>query len=119
VYQSYPALHQQDVKPGGFEWISHNDAAQSIIAFTRWGDDGSCAVVACNFTPVPRQGFRLGMPQAGQWDEVINSDQAVYGGSGLGNGTLHTEAVSAHHRPQSLVLTLPPLATLVFTRRAG
>jgi len=118
VYQSYPALHQQDVKPGGFEWISHNDAAQSIIAFTRWGADGSCAVVVCNFTPVPRHGFRLGVPQSGQWDEVINSDQTVYGGSGMGNGTLRAESVSAHHRPQSLVLTLPPLATLVLTRLA-
>jgi 1,4-alpha-glucan branching enzyme len=118
VYQAYPALHQQDVKPGGFEWISHDDAAQSIIAFTRWGEDGSCAVVVCNFTPVPRPGYRLGVPQAGPWAEVINSDLQVYGGSGLANGTLSSEAISAHQQQQSLVLTLPPLATLMFTKLA-
>jgi 1,4-alpha-glucan branching enzyme len=116
VYQAYPALHQQDVKPGGFEWISHSDAAQSIVAFTRWGEDGSCAVVVCNFTPVPRHGFRLGVPQAGQWAEVINSDLGVYGGSGLANGTLTSEAVTAHHKPNSVVLTLPPLATVILVK---
>ena len=118
VYQAYPALHQQDVKPGGFEWISHNDAAQSLVAFTRWGADGSCAVVVCNFTPVPRHGFRLGVPRAGHWEETINSDLSIYGGSGLANGSLHTDSISAHHKHQSLVLTLPPLATVILTQRA-
>jgi 1,4-alpha-glucan branching enzyme len=88
------------------------------VAFTRWGSDGSCAVVVCNFTPVPRQGYRLGVPQAGPWAEVINSDLQVYGGSGLANGTLSSEAISAHQQQQSLVLTLPPLATLMFTKLA-
>jgi 1,4-alpha-glucan branching enzyme len=119
VYQSYPALHQQDVKPGGFEWISHNDAAQSIVAFTRWGEDGSCAVVVCNFTPVPRHGYRMGVPQAGTWAETINSDLAIYGGSGMANGTLHTSAQSAHHKPNSVVLTLPPLSTVILTKVAA
>jgi 1,4-alpha-glucan branching enzyme len=116
VYQSYPAMYQQDVKPAGFEWISHSDAAQSIIAFARWGMDGSCAVVVCNFTPVPRHGFRLGVPKAGEWEEVINSDQHVYGGSGIVNGALTSEPVGAHHKQQSLVMTLPPLATVIFTK---
>ena len=116
VYQAFPALHQQDVKPGGFEWISHNDAVHSIVAFTRWGEDGSCAVVVCNFTPVPRQGYRLGVPQAGQWMEVINTDLGVYGGSDLANGTLATEAVASQHQRQSVVMTLPPLATVILTR---
>lgn len=118
VYQAYPALHQQDVKPGGFEWISHSDAAQSIVAFTRWGEDGSCAVVVCNFTPVPRHGFRLGVPQAGGWAELINSDLGVYGGSGLANGKLTSEAVPAHDKADSVVLTLPPLATVILARLA-
>ena len=118
VYQTYPALHQQDVKPGGFEWISHNDAAQSIIAFARWGEDGSCAVVVCNFTPVPRHGYRLGVPQAGEWVETINSDLAIYGGSDLANGTLHTSAQSAHHQQNSVMLTLPPLSTVMLTKVA-
>jgi 1,4-alpha-glucan branching enzyme len=119
VYQAYPALHQQDVKPGGFEWISHNDAAQSIVAFTRWGDDGNCAVVVCNFTPVPRHGYRLGMPKAGEWAETINSDLTVYGGSGMTNGTLNTTAQSAHHKQNSVVLTLPPLSTVILTKVAA
>ena len=89
-----------------------------MIAFTRWGEDGSCAVVVCNFTPVPRQGFRLGVPQAGAWEETINSDLAVYGGSGVANGTLHSDAVPAHHKHQSVVLTLPPLSTVILTRAA-
>ncbi len=118
VYQAFPALHQQDVKPGGFEWISHDDAAQSIVAFTRWGEDGSCAVVVCNFTPVPRQGYRLGLPQAGRWTEVINSDLAIYGGSGVTNGPLQTEPAHAHHRHQSVVLTLPPLSTVILSKSA-
>jgi 1,4-alpha-glucan branching enzyme len=116
VYQAFAALHQQDVKPGGFEWISHDDAAQSIVAFTRWGEDGSAAVVVCNFTPVPRHGYRLGVPQAGAWAETINSDLDVYGGSGLANGTLHTDAKAAHKHAQSVVLTLPPLSTVILTK---
>ncbi|WP_342620709.1 1,4-alpha-glucan branching protein GlgB [Rhodoferax sp. GW822-FHT02A01] len=115
VYQAYPALHQQDVKPGGFEWISHDDAAQSIVSFTRWGEDGSCAVVVCNFTPVPRYDYRLGVPRGGEWTERINSDQTVYGGSGITNNALYSEQVSAHNLPQSIVMTLPPLATLILT----
>ena len=121
VYRAYPALHQQDVTPGGFEWIAHGDAAHSIIAFTRWGTDGSCAVVVCNFTPVPRPGYRLGLPQGGRWQEAINTDQQVYGGSGVVNhmpGSLHSEEVPAQQRSHSLLLTLPPLATLILVRAA-
>jgi 1,4-alpha-glucan branching enzyme len=72
----------------------------------------------CNFTPVPRQGYRLGLPRAGNWTEIINSDLAIYGGSGHANGTLHTEPVHAHHRHQSVVMTLPPLATVILSKSA-
>ena len=115
VYQSFPALHQQDVQTGGFDWIAHEDAAQSVVAFVRHGLRGECAVVVCNFTPLPRHGYRIGMPSAGRWRELINTDNAVYGGSGVGNGELATEAVAAHDRGQSVVLNLPPLACLVLT----
>jgi 1,4-alpha-glucan branching enzyme len=118
VYQAFPALHQQDVQSGGFDWIAHEDAAQSVVAFVRYGLGGECAVVVCNFTPLPRYGYRIGMPSAGTWRELINTDNVVYGGSGVGNGELATESVAAHHRAQSVVLTLPPLACLVLTRMA-
>ncbi|WP_294765400.1 1,4-alpha-glucan branching protein GlgB [uncultured Rhodoferax sp.] len=116
VYRDFPALHQQDVQSGGFGWIAHEDAAQSVVAFARYGFGGDTAVVVCNFTPVPRHGYRIGVPQAGAWRELINTDYAVYGGSGVGNGELSTEAVAAHQHAQSLVLSLPPLACLVLTR---
>ena len=118
VYQAFLALHQQDVQSGGFEWIAHEDAAQSVVAFVRHGLKGESAVVVCNFTPLPRHGYRIGMPSAGTWRELINTDNAVYGGSGVGNGELATEAVAAHRRAQSVVLNLPPLACLVLTRTA-
>lgn len=118
VYQAFPALHQQDVQSGGFEWIAHEDTAQSVVAFVRHGLKGESAVVVCNFTPLPRHGYRIGMPSAGTWRELINTDNAVYGGSGVGNGELATEAVAAHRRAQSVVLNLPPLACLVLTRTA-
>jgi 1,4-alpha-glucan branching enzyme len=109
-----PALHQVDFAADGFAWISHADDANSVIAFTRHARDGSPPVlVVCNFTPVPRYGYRLGVPRAGQWREVLNSDSTVYGGSGVGNlGVVATEDIGAHGHAQSLALTLPPLAAL-------
>ena len=113
LYCAFPALHEQDVEPGGFSWIAHQDHAQSVLAFARWSRSGQCAVVVCNFTPLPRAGYRLGVPQGGAWRELINTDAAVYGGSGIGNGSLHTDAQWAHGHGQSLVLHLPPLSCLV------
>ncbi|MEY4737050.1 MAG: hypothetical protein RL302_1369 [Pseudomonadota bacterium] len=116
VYQDFPSLHAQDVQSGGFEWISHDDAAQSVIAFARYGKAGECAVVVCNFTPLPRHGYRIGVPGGGTWRELINTDHAVYGGSGVGNGELVAETVSSHHRGQSVTLNVPPLSCVVLTQ---
>jgi len=113
VYCAFPALHAQDVAPGGFSWISHQDHDQSVLAFARWSRSGQCVVVVCNFTPVPRAGYRLGVPQGGAWRELINTDQTVYGGSGMGNGSLVADDQPAHGQGQSLVLHLPPLSCLV------
>ncbi|HEY5863457.1 MAG TPA: 1,4-alpha-glucan branching protein GlgB, partial [Casimicrobiaceae bacterium] len=109
-----PALHTVDFAEEGFAWVSHADDANSVIAFVRYArDDSAPVLVVCNLTPVPRYGYRLGVPRAGQWREVLNSDSAVYGGSGIGNlGAVATDAVGAHGHAQSLALTLPPLATL-------
>lgn len=117
VYCAFTALHEQDVEPGGFSWIAHEDHAQSVLAFARWSRGGQCVVVVCNFTPLPRAGYRLGVPQGGAWRELINTDAAVYGGSGVGNGSLVADAQPAHGQMQSLVLHLPPLSCLVLEPR--
>jgi 1,4-alpha-glucan branching enzyme len=113
TYRAHAALHEQDVQPKGFEWIAHGDAAQSVVSFVRWAVDGRCVVVVCNFTPVPRSGYRVGVPYAGTWTEVFNTDATVYGGSGVGSVAGPTEPLSAHQYAQSLNLTLPPLACVM------
>lgn len=114
VYRHFPALHELDNEGPGFEWIVHDDADQSVFAFVRKARDGSFVVAACNFTPVVRHGYRLGVPMAGTYREIINTDNHVYGGSGVGNGVVSTEAVGHHGRAQSLVINVPPLGTVMW-----
>ncbi len=113
-YRATPALHVLDAERGGFEWICSDDRERSVIAFLRRGrEPGEELLAVCNFTPVPRQGYRVGVPHPGRWRECLNSDSGYYGGSNVGNdGEVTAEAVPAHGRPQSLALTLPPLATI-------
>jgi 1,4-alpha-glucan branching enzyme len=118
VLRHYPALHQLDVSPEGFAWISHDDAAHSVIAFERRArPDGQgrsqTVVVVCNLTPVVRRNWRLGVPAAGVWREAINTDAAIYGGSGVGNGAQASTETAWQGRSHSVVLDLPPLATLM------
>ena len=115
VYQAFPALHAQDVQAGGFQWVSHQDAAQSVIAFARWSAKGDCILVVCNFTPLPRKAYELGAPLPGQWRELINTDLGVYGGSGVSCGDLQTLARPMHGQPQSLCIDLPPLAVVMLS----
>ena len=114
VYRSEPALHEFDADPKGFEWIDCNDNAASTISLLRKGSSpGQVVVVACNFTPIPRIEYRLGVPTGGFWRELLNSDAKEYGGSGMGNsGGVMAEEYPVHGRPYSLKLTLPPLAAL-------
>jgi 1,4-alpha-glucan branching enzyme len=114
VYRHFPALHELDCEAAGFEWIVHDDVAHSVFAFVRRARDGSFVVAVCNFTPVVRQGWRLGVPAAGSYREIINTDGEVYGGSGVGNGVLATEPVAWHGQGQSLMMTVPPLATVMW-----
>jgi 1,4-alpha-glucan branching enzyme len=115
LYQSVPALHELDCESGGFEWIDCNDADNSVISFIRKGRDSRIVIVVCNFTPVVRRDYRIGVPYAGRYLERINTDAADYGGSGIGNGgSAIAESLPFHGRPCSLNLVLPPLATLVF-----
>jgi 1,4-alpha-glucan branching enzyme len=116
LYRELPALHQRDCEPEGFEWLELHDSDQSVLAFLRRGrEPNQVAVVACNFTPVPRQNYRLGVPHGGHYRERLNSDAALYGGSNMGNGGgLWAEPVASHGRPFSLSMTLPPLSTVIF-----
>ena len=120
VYREQPALHQRDFTQDGFEWIDGNDYEDSVVTFVRWPDDGRPVLVACNFTPVVREGYRVGVPLAGAWREILNSDAAVYGGSGVGNlGRVEAEEVPWHGRPVSIDLRLPPLGIMMFTPEAA
>jgi 1,4-alpha-glucan branching enzyme len=110
------ALHEGDCKPSGFWWVDCNDSGASIISFVRQGQRPEDRVlVACNFTPVPRFDYRVGVPSGGFWKELLNSDAADYGGAGMGNcGGRPAEAIPWHGQPFSLNLTLPPLAVVMF-----
>jgi 1,4-alpha-glucan branching enzyme len=114
LYATEPALHELDTDPQGFEWIDCNDSVASTISLVRKGKSSKQQiVVACNFTPVPRVNYRLGVPTGGFWRELLNSDAKEYGGSGMGNlGGVLAEKEPVHGRPYSLNLTLPPLAVL-------
>ena len=115
AYRAEPALHELDCHADGFAWIDCSDAVQSTLLYLRRGRAaGDVVVVACNFTPVPRHGFRVGVPNAGWWHELLNSDAAPYGGSGQGNfGGVSSDAVAWHGHAHSLVVTLPPLGIVV------
>ena len=116
LYRTQPALAQADCSPEGFQWIDCDDSDASAVSFLRRGHDSEDFLVfVCNFTPVVRHGYRLGVPRGGLYREHINTDAAVYGGSDVGNaGVVLAEPISTHGRPYSLRLTLPPLATVVF-----
>jgi len=116
LYRGTPALHTTDSDPAGFEWIDCNDGDQSTLSFLRRTVDGSQQLaIICNFTPVPRAHFRVGVPTSGAWREVLNTDAPIYGGSGLGNlGGVDALASPAHGEPFSLEITLPPLAVVIF-----
>ena len=115
-YRSEPALYETDFLPEGWRWIDADDSDDSVLTYMRLRQDQSRPiVVACNFTPVPRAGYRVGVPHEGLWNEVLNSNAAVYGGTDQGNfGGRAAEAVPCHGYEQSLLLDLPPLAIVVF-----
>ncbi|MCG5052901.1 MAG: 1,4-alpha-glucan branching protein GlgB [Myxococcales bacterium] len=114
VYKSEPALHEVDESPEGFEWIDSHSADDNVIAFLRKSPaTGRSVICVGNFAPVPRHGYRMGVPRAGQYRELLNTDAAVWGGSNVGNdGAVASENVPHHGRPFSLNLTLPPLGVL-------
>jgi 1,4-alpha-glucan branching enzyme len=114
AYRDEPALWQVDFEPSGFRWLEPNDAADNVVAFARLGEGDTRPVVSvCNFSPVPRYGYRVGMPRAGSWRELLNTDSAYYGGSDVGNqGAVKAEGVAWHDQPFSAEVTLPPLGVV-------
>jgi 1,4-alpha-glucan branching enzyme len=120
TYREQPALFQTDFSGEGFEWIDASDTQQNVLSFLRKGRDRDDSVlVVCNFTPIPRHSYQIGVPVGGRWQEVLNSDATLYGGSGQGNmGSVEAAPVPAHGRMHSLSLTLPPLSVLYFRREA-
>jgi 1,4-alpha-glucan branching enzyme len=114
VYRAHPPLHELDCDPEGFEWIDASDSEQSVVSFLRKDRKGNPIVIVCNFTPVVRANYRVGVPIGGGWRELINSDAEIYGGSDIRNGEpIAAAELSWHGRPFSLDLTLPPLGALV------
>ncbi len=114
LYRDCPALHDQDDVAQGFQWLIGDDATNSVYAWLRWSKDGQPLLVVANFTPVPRQGYRIGVPFAGTWQEVLNSDADTYAGSNYGNGAgVGTEPLPSHGQTHSLALNLPPLGVLI------
>jgi 1,4-alpha-glucan branching enzyme len=116
LYREQPALYELDFDQAGFEWIDANDVEGSTISLIRKGRTaGDLIAAVCSFTPVPRLNYRIGVPQAGFWREMLNSDAREYGGSGQGNlGGVEAAPVPLHGRPYSLTITLPPLASVFF-----
>ncbi|HVN74841.1 MAG TPA: 1,4-alpha-glucan branching protein GlgB [Thermoanaerobaculaceae bacterium] len=117
LYRSEPALHENDCDAAGFEWMDCADWQGSILSFLRKGKGGATILVALNFTPVPRASYRIGVPAGGRWRELLNTDAADYGGSGMGNlGAVQAEEVPMHGRDFSVSLLLPPLAGMFLER---
>ena len=118
-YRANPALYQVDFHHEGFEWLDFHDWENSIIAFIRRAEDpADCLIFCCNFTPVPRQGYEFGVPEEGFYEEVLNTDSELFGGSNMGNGGLvSSRPIPRHNRPNSIAVTLPPLAVVVFKKR--
>ena len=117
LHRDCGSLHQRDFTADGFEWVSHSDAGHSVLSFVRRSQGATTLMlVVCNFTPVVRLGWRVGVPRAGRWRERLNTDSQHYGGSNVGTalGGADTEPVACNDKADSIVIDLPPLATVMF-----
>jgi 1,4-alpha-glucan branching enzyme len=113
AYRAHPALYERDAEPAGFSWVDPNDPDDNALSFIRWSAKDEPLVCLCNFSPVVREGYRVGLPRTGRWTEVLNTDAATYGGSNVGNlGLVESEAIGWDGQPASARVTLPPLATV-------
>ena len=116
LYAATPALHELDCEASGFQWLIGGDTQNSVFVYARHGDGGGLAIVAANFTPVPRTNYKVGVPRPGHYKEALNTDAGAYNGSNVGNmGGVDSQPEPLHGEAQCITLTLPPLATVVFT----
>lgn len=114
LHGSEPAMFERDLKTEGFAWTTGDDSSQSVLVFRRYDNEGNSLQVICNLTPVVRDSYRVGVPDAGPYCEILNTDNTCFGGSGVSVGELlEAEEIPIHHLPYSLSLTLPPLATVI------
>ena len=117
TYQQQPALYELDYQPQGFDWLVVDDSDNSVFAFVRRDRAGNELIAVSNFTPVPRYEYRIGIDTPGTYREILNTDSEFYRGSNVGNqGLIESQEIGSHQRPHSLVLTIPPLATLYLLR---
>jgi 1,4-alpha-glucan branching enzyme len=118
LHREEPALHEVDFSYNGFEWIDFHDVESSVISFLRRDASGNAVIVVCNFTPVVRPSYGVGVPEQGFYREILNTDAAEFGGSGVGNmgGVISTDE-TRHGRPASILITLPPLAVVAFRKQ--
>ncbi|MEI8081342.1 MAG: 1,4-alpha-glucan branching protein GlgB [Actinomycetes bacterium] len=113
VYKANAALWERDTDPGGFEWIDANDASNNTFSWLRWDSEGNVIAAISNFAAIPHHGYRVGLPFAGEWEEILNTDATAYGGSGVGNmGTVHAGEQPWHGRPASAEMSVPPLGAV-------
>jgi 1,4-alpha-glucan branching enzyme len=119
VYRANPSLHAKDCEPDGFEWIDLNDAENSTYSFIRHGHNGDApVVVVCNFTPIERVDYRVGVPAEGHWTEILNIDAEIYGGENRGNmGGVTADGAHWQGQPASINITLPPLSVLMLQQK--
>jgi 1,4-alpha-glucan branching enzyme len=116
VYRERPALWEQDSVPDGFSWIDANDVDHNVFSFIRWSKTGEPLVCVCNFSPVVDQDYRVGLPRPGRWAEILNTDDAAYGGSDVpAMGVVEAQELDWAGQPASARVTLPPLATVWLT----
>jgi 1,4-alpha-glucan branching enzyme len=118
MYRANPAMYQVDFHYTGFEWVDFHDGDNSIIAFLRRAEDPENFILfCCNFTPVPRKAYEFGVPEEGFYQEILNTDSELFGGSNMGNGGMvSSRPVPKHNRPHSIAVTLPPLAVVAFKK---
>jgi 1,4-alpha-glucan branching enzyme len=116
LYAAEPSLHRLDADPNGFAWIVNDDADNSVFAYARFADDAAPLLVIVNMTPVVRASYRLGVPRAGRWREIFNTDASPYGGSNVGNSAaaIPSQSGPLHGHEQHIEIALPPLGTLIF-----
>jgi 1,4-alpha-glucan branching enzyme len=120
TYRQYPSLWQDDASPDGFQWIDADDTQHCVLSFIRYDDIRSPVVVVINFAGVPHENYKLPMPIAGNWDEVLNTDAEIYGGSGVGNlGRVTAKGKAMGGFPASATVRLPPLGAVIFAPKKG